>query len=198
MHVFSCIPTVTPGKEIQMEPLSVPMHESWDQGGAGGTSPRPKVFLWLFQPRASRSVSASTAAVKVELPTGRTTLTACPAQTSAPVATAGLTPPSFPPSRPPSQPPTRGEGGEPWLPAASGLLRARSAGGSPAKSADDPPASLRRCAAVLERRTATLRRDRAGARLSGPPHEDMRGGTCVAPQTARRETTVPWSPRDAA
>ena len=31
-----------PGKEIQMEPLSVPMHESWDQGGAGGTSPGPR------------------------------------------------------------------------------------------------------------------------------------------------------------
>ena len=189
-----------PGKEIQMEPLSVPMHESWDQGGAGGTSPRPKVFLWLFQPRASRSVSASTAAVKVELPTGRTTLTACPAGTPAPapVATAGLTSPSSPPSRPPSQPPARPLGGQPRLPAASGLLRARSAGGSSANSADDPPASLRRCAAVLGRRAGTLQGDRAGARLSGPPHEDMRGGTCDAPQTARRETTVPWSLREAA
>jgi hypothetical protein len=178
-----------------MEPLSVPMHESWDQGGAGGTSPRPKVFLRLLQPAASRPVSASPAAVKVEVPTGRTTLTACPVGTPAPVTTAGLTPPSSPPSRPPSQPPARPLGGQPRLPAASGLLRARSAGGSSANSADDPPASLRRCAALLDSRTRRVQRDRQAVWVLGPRAEEILGGTCNATQKARRETTMPGSPQ---
>src|SRR4051812_34199742 len=59
------------------------------EGGAGGTSPRLKVFLRLLQSAASRTVRARTAAVKVERPTGRTTLTACSVGTPASVTPVG-------------------------------------------------------------------------------------------------------------
>jgi hypothetical protein len=172
-----------------------PMRTSHKEGGAGGTSPRRKVFLWLFQPRASRTVRARTAAVKVEVPTGRTTLTACPAGTPAPARSpAWILPHGLPRALPHALLRWVGEGST-ETPAASGLLRARSSGGSPANSADDPPASLRRCAALLDSRTRRVQRDRSAVWVLGPQAEEILGGTCNATQKARRETTMPGSPQ---